>query len=754
MIPHRLTSAVTLAFLLLLPFLAVEACGPFFEPDTFVRVDRPDDPQKFAQGQLGILQQRFDSTDLAVAFRYLNGGKLSEKEQIAYAPPQQQSQDWSKMTPERIAAAREMEINQHPSLQWQVAHAKYTGRNVQETQQKILEQYFGYDSTYYNPDYLNCPDAAFKTAVLTINSRATTWGAQNPYLKDWITAQDAVFSNCSGKSPAMPAAAPAGSPALLQADRAYQMAAANFYSGKYDEASKQFEAIAQDKTSPWHAWGEYLAARALVRLAFSQGKKTDPWSGEPATFDLQTMQAAQQKLEALLNHHDSALSRETILGELNFVRIRTEPDKRLAEISAALAGPAPDPNFRQDLDDLNYVFYKKVKVDNPPLYAWITAFRTATTADFAFALWQQSHSLPWLVAALTAAGPKESSVPDLLTAASHIEASSPAFDTITFHRVRLLAALGHADEARGILDKILPVLRKQQPSSALNAFLSERMQVARNFDEFLTYAPRTLLDKNSQGAMAFLDAHASKQGPTAQPPSLQFAEDSTVVFNRQMPLQRLVEAATSDILPPNLRQDVTLAAWTRSVVLEDKASAAALVPHLPESIRKTAGDGIGFPAVLAILRNPGLRPYVESGVSRLASYSYLESYRDNWWCGGLQQEYSGNPPKPRVPAPVTFLSDDQQKTAEAEYQRLRQRPCAPADLGQRVIDYAKAYPSDPDVPEALALTVRATHYGASTYGDDYEARTKQNSAVSKAAFQLLHKSYPKSPWAAKTPYYY
>lgn len=758
MIPRRFAWFFPPIVLLLLPFFAVQACGPGFMPDVFVRATHPDNPQDFAQGHLGILQPRFDSSDFAVAFRYLSGGTLSAKERAAYAPePEPPLIDWAKMTPDQIAAAREAEAEANPSLQWKLAQARYTGESDPAAQQKIIQENLGYDATYYNPDYPNCPDAAFKTAVLTLNSRASTWGAQSPYLKNWLEAQGTVLSNCAGKNPAIPAAAPADSPALLRADRAYQIAAATFYAGKFADAQQQFEAIANDKTSPWHIWGDYLAARAEVRLAFSQGKPTNPWAGEAATFNMQTMQSAQQKLEALLQNHDPQLPRQVILDELNFVRVRTEPQKRLAEICAALAGPAPDPDFRQNLDDLNYFLYWKVSVpDPPPLYAWIAAIRHG--GNTAYALWQQNHSQPWLVAAIMNAAPQDAGVPALLDAAAAVHPSSPAYDTAAFHRARLLIGLNRADEARALLDTILSHLNPPKGSSIRNAFLGERMQVARNFEELLAYAPRSLLQKESEGTYA-LNSCAAQQEKSGnhhcsreEQPSA-FDEDSVAILNRQIPLSLLVRAATSPTLPSNLRQNVALAAWVRAVLLHDDAAAAKLAPQLPETIRKTAGSSTGFPAVLAILHNPGLRPNLEPGISRLSSYSYLENFRDNWWCPNGQQQYYAKPQKPATPKPLTFLSGEEQKEAESQYRQLATMPCAPTLLGQRVIDYAKTHPSDPDVPEALALTVRATHYGWMEWTNDKEADA-QNSAVSKTAFQLLHARYPKSPWTARTPYHY
>ena len=51
----------------------------------------------------------------------------------------------------------------------------------------------------------------------------------------------------------------------MRADRAYQIAAANFYAANFDEALKGFAAIAADANSPWQRNAVYLVARALTR---------------------------------------------------------------------------------------------------------------------------------------------------------------------------------------------------------------------------------------------------------------------------------------------------------------------------------------------------------------------------------------------------------------------------------------------------------------------------------------------------------
>jgi hypothetical protein len=70
---------------------------------------------------------------------------------------------------------------------------------------------------------------------------------------------------------------------------------------------------------------------------------------------------------------------------------------------------------------------------------------------------------------------------------------------------------------------------------------------------------------------------------------------------------------------------------------------------------------------------------------------------------------------------------------------------APNLLAARVIAYAESHPTDPRVPEALHLAVKATKLGSK---DD--STTK----FSAQAFRLLHKQYPGNPWTKKTPYHY
>ena len=767
--PRHIASASLAALILASPFFNVQACGPDFEPDVFVSTTMPDDLARFAQGHLGVLQQGYDSDEYAIAFRYLNGGKLSEAERAHITPPGNGEQPASY---EQYQVQQKARAEAQPAHLWLLIRAEFTKQPEPDQKQSFPTDYAG--NIVFDPTYLNCPDPAFENASITLEKRATAWGKESPWLADWLKAQDAVFANCAGKTPSIPDAGAAGSPVLLRADRAYQLASASFYARQYDQAAQQFEAIAADSHSPWNSWGKYLAARALVRKAFSMAKETDPYSGDLATYDAATMQQAKQMLTSLLAERNPLPSREAIRHELNFIRIRTEPEKRAEEICAALAGPQTDPDFALNLADLNFLLIKHPTLKTQaPLLTWIAAWRNTTPPGTSLSLWRSTHALPWLVTALVDAAPSDASAPELLSAAEKIEPASPAYETVFYHRIRLLMGRNQADEtgitqARTLLDRQLAAMASDRDHSDRNAFLRERFAVARDFNELLHFAPRTDIDATSAGASASIGECIQQRGQnasTAECPAnqrpLEFDNDAVTVLNQRTPLPLLVEAAASPNLPPNLRQEVALAAWTRSVALEENASAEKLAPLLPKTLKITPQTATGFPAVLAILRNPGLRPIVEPGVSRLDSHASLDDFRDNWWCfpepnsdpsATSNSPDSSTPRHDQLPEPAIF-TPEQKQLAASQYTQLQQTSIAPVLLGRRVLAYAKDHPSDPAVPEALALTVRATHF-ACGYFDDKSQPAKDRTATSKAAFQMLHSRYPNSPWTAKTPYYY
>jgi hypothetical protein len=182
-----------------------------------------------------------------------------------------------------------------------------------------------------------------------------------------------------------------------------------------------------------------------------------------------------------------------------------------------------------------------------------------------------------------------------------------------------------------------------------------------------------------------------------------------------------------------------------------------LGPSLDEYRATISREARAFTGLFMILRFPGLKPYVQDNVGRLTPLDQIDTYRDNWWCAVDAAGSGTSREADRLSAPLEvlyrtgqdpaleFLSPGQASAAQQELQRLASLGPAPNYLSQQVTAWGQKAPSDPRVPEALHLAVKATRFGCA------DADTGK---FSKAAFDLLHERYPKSPWAQKTKYWY
>jgi hypothetical protein len=234
-----------------------------------------------------------------------------------------------------------------------------------------------------------------------------------------------------------------------------------------------------------------------------------------------------------------------------------------------------------------------------------------------------------------------------------------------------------------------------------------------------------------------------------------FDRDFVTALHQQLPLSLWLVAAQNASLAPELRRNLALAGWVRAVVLEDDERARSFQPLLPVALGVKAEAATGFPAVLTILRNWGLRPYLEPGIARVESYSSFGEYRDNWWDDHSDRMVSSEGELTEVPAPdlSRVLTSEQKAAATAEVAKIKGLGNSTVALGRRVLDYAKTHPEDQNVAEALALVVRCGHYSTGSWRNQ-DADGKAATATSRQAFQLLHRKYPNSPWAKRTKVYY
>lgn len=757
--PHRTIFAIALVLILMVQAPLSFACGPFELEAIFSFTKHPEYPlEKFARGDIGIVQPSYARSYLYVAYRYLKGNSFTQTEQQALADL------WRDRLDRTWESGEEQAVKN-----WLTAREKVSG--LASPAPKI-DVYRNREKPNDYESYLNCQNDAFETAATTLEARIKRFGADHAGLKLWVEGQDQVFANCS-EGQHIPAELPMDADALLHADRQYQIAAANFYSSNFAAAKTQFESIAVDGKSPWRTKAPYLVARTLIRKA----------SLGPEESKKDALAEAEQQLNKLIANPELKDSHAAAKRLLSIVGIRLHPEETLHQLALSLAGKNDQPNLKQELWDYTVLLDQLVGDDEahhqktavPPavlrdddLTDWIVTFQSDKTEalDHSVARWQSTSSVPWLIAAISKIEAQHPKATMLQQAAAKIPASSPAFSSASFHSIRLDIAAGRSAEARTKLDDILQKHRSELNVSSLNLFQQQRMIVSSSLDDFLTFAQRLPAGYSFNEDGREIPADAAEIGDESKSLTEKVLFDSYAagVLNRRMPLSLLSLAASNSRLPNHLRLDVAQAAWLRSVLLNDHATATALVPKLEalvpamtpflnEYAAAREPDAKKFAAIYTWLKFPGLEPVVDAGPGRGSALEERESYRDNWWCSaaalptetaaGEEKKLQAGIPAERMSPP--FLTAAQRAGAEREYATLASFGAAPNYLCRQVIERATQHPNDPRVPEALHLAVKTTRYGCTD---------KQTGRWSKAAHDFLHKHYPGNEWTKLTPYWF
>lgn len=679
----KLVSRLALGLLLLGVLLVppnIFSSGSWVEP-TFVLKRQPDEPMKaFDGGKLGIIWPKFERRYLVIAYRYLEQRPLTAQERHSLgddAVPQVSPPD----TP----------YDRDPSVTaWLKARSHVLG--LQEVQKIDIQRYRRNDFVWYP----TCGDDAFTNAAITAMSRSQTFGIASPFMREWVAGQDAVFQNCGEAADRrydspdqrrlhLPPPATLDN-SLLKLDRQYQIAAANFYVGDFDTAASDFEQIAGEKDSPWRQLAPYLVARCYIRKA-TLGVKDE------STFLPEPMQAAEQRLQAILADKSLASMHPAAQRLLDYVEARLHPEQRLHAIAAQLVTGA-GPQFERELFDYTYlldhslerlarspevqkVLQKVVAESNKgqnvdyeitraamndtllkawkenaakagtfdDLTDWVLTFQLggASTSQYRFERWQATKSIPWLLCVLVAMHAGEPHIAEVERAAAAIGADSPAYDTALYQRVRLLEEKDKQELARKLLDANWARIEKDSPSNR-NAFLAQRFAVATSFQEFLRFAPRTLSQIDYGDYYCLNGRCGTYNGEQVESPQ-ELDLDSVAIFNQRLPLSMLVQAANDKTLPADLRDQLAARTWLRAAILDDTAAAHELEPHVLAKFPQARGyieqydhadspQARRFALVFMVMRFPGMQPFVNAvGMGEVISKGTSNAISSgSWWC--------------------------------------------------------------------------------------------------------------------------
>ncbi|HEX6375283.1 MAG TPA: hypothetical protein VFZ91_06145 [Allosphingosinicella sp.] len=342
-------------------------------------------------------------------------------------------------------------------------------------------------------------------------------------------------------------------------------------------------------------------------------------------------------------------------------------------------------------------------------------------------------------------------------ALAHLEAwpwqDSAHYRATVAASLRYLIAAGRIGDARKLRDRL--VLKAEDGS----------------------YDMPLLLLAEDEGRFAWqLAAHASPARPA--------------LLNR-LSVRALARLATRDEVPAEERARFARVAWTRLYAMGKPVPAALdrlmrrLNPEITAGWRSRPGRGArknDRDLLLDVLRSPALnilivqhqrtpvRPYSDrdTGLTGLDRYQHSDN---NWWCAWqvdrhaakldelLHWEFFGSGDTYRARyyradplevagarptlAPLLASSYAWKAHSAAEEAALSRVDCAPRLLAERAIAWPKPRRGQ---DEALALAVRATRYGCQRQGG--------HGAYSRAAFSLLHRRFPDSTAAKRTPYWF
>jgi hypothetical protein len=791
--PHKLIfSALTLTL-----FLGYARPCSIPDPEAvFVRLSGPDHPYKtYAAGRLGVILNTYRPRHLVIAYNYLNGRPLTTQEQ-SQAIAADQNIDWE--------AYRDTQAPTTPGLdQWLAARKLLTGaNNTLATNRNIPGQQY--------ESFENCLDDAFLTAAHTLAARQQSYGKSSPEVHDWLDAQDTVFANCGSNIGSIPQLTPPNAPLWLKQDRSYQIAAANFYATNFYAAITGFRTIAADQTSPWHTLAPYLVARVLVRQTElappPAADKPNPAAAEQRRVH-DGLTAALQQVDAILRDPTLKSIHPAASNLRDLIAARVEPEAQAQALAQRLTAPPHGADFRQNLIDLTYILDNQTpaKPQSNDLLAFIQTINTPTTAprgsiynppspetptqtaarlatqhtaaQTANTQWQSTKKPAWLVAALSLAQPNDPFTSQLIADAHALPTNSPAYTSATYYRLRLEA---DTQPARAELATILPTIERSQSRSTINLFAGILTPTSPTLIDFLKTAPRIPASSNDDGALASAAEIPTPQlcgpkVPAAQTPL--FETYAATMLNQRLPLHLLREAAVSNALPPNLRFQLTNAALTRAILLDDPATVAALTPVLTacqpafKSVldrynSATTPDQRHMQGLFALMSFPSIEPLVRTGNQRSTGFATYSNMRDNWWCGNIVNVQDSNSTnyrdiirtvypessnfkpalfnEPLVPtaelSSPPFITAADTHQANEEIARLQHLPSPPDYFATEALAWVKAHPNDPHNPDLLGFAKRTMRNGC---------RTSASTDLDHQLFNTLNRKYPNSTWTKR-----
>ena len=583
---------------------------------------------------------------------------------------------------------------------------------------------------------INCLPNAFRVAAKTFEERRSRYGSGSPQLKRWIEAQIRVFDHC-GTNPFDPPTAPQDDWGSLEKhDRQYQIAASCFYDGQYPEAARRFREIGNTPGSPWSGLSRYLVGRSMVREATVN-------EDNPLVLLNQALAEYRQ-----LARDSNYLERfPWITQQLQFVQAKVDPS---AVLNAFERKIIHNPESVSDKDIRDYVFLissdTRQRREGAAYAEWYFLASALGSRQETISRWREEQSFEWLFLALITARSSagQETLTDLLHAAGEFGPETPGYYVMLDHRVRIMALLGDVGGALALADN--PYEGRTPPSRGhINRVRLRAAYLSDRWEDFFRFASMRPLEL--PWGYGIVNRNTTL-----------FPREATKLINAYFTPKMMLEAIEFQGLSNYQRSRMAISGWMKAMLLKDSDSAHRLstevkryVPRLKAAFEKLeSGRDPEFEAALIVLSNPALAPGMWSGAGRVQGRDQstrpaidnvaLPLSGFNWWCSNYfarnqnEAELFGH----------RFAHYDEAQLEDIRRLRRIDEVSVAGFFGPAVLRYARSNLDDPRVPYALHRVVFASRHACMSGPGD----------IAKQAHNLLHKHFPDSEWAEKTPYWY
>jgi hypothetical protein len=700
------------------------------------RAGSDGNPKAYSAGELGVLLPTYDRESLFLAYRTLTLGK----DKLA-----------------RLAANTPPEIFEQPDKTKGVRNWLSARKLVTDTPPAIMPgEYRDINKNAFGA-FINCGPSPFNVAADTLKSLVNDPKLGKPAAEEWLAAQDKVFALCMTiptDTSGYPEPLGAGNPLQLRQLREYQIAAAYFYGGQYDEALIRFDRIAADKKHPMRAWATHAAVRSILRKAsldtsLQQQIYQIRASSQTAEQKQAAAAAAIQEDRARLKLATDQIAKRVaaILADNSLqsihqpaVKLKTQaslwltPANTYMELTQMLAKFDRDVAISGDLYKWaqlgNKLFDYRGNLDlteklrgEQVFYDWIKTIqgchdnpaspnhtgRCEQENAHALKRWKATRQNAWLVASLITAQSYTPEVGAAISAARKIKPDAPEYLTFRYHMSRVLRSAERKDEARAILKDTK--IGNISSASALNLFAQENLALARSANEAIPHLLRRY-------------SHTLKSSRPVD--NFTLGADGEELINRRMSSEDLLQFAEHPSTPPQLKKQLLVAAWWRAELagkysLSNTAAQkiAAEIPTLKAAVSKYVHEWHSEKRRLILVDSAYLYR-ISPQVGFVPSKDFATQRRRgvlDLWCSFDSADYVGTFNRQRIKPIVLNLSADPGK-ASAENKSLVQIGTGADWMARIALDIGRSEPTNFRVKPLLQAVVRSADSSCASENSD------------------------------------